>query len=60
MPKARIESDAITRMRRACLTLEQLHEETRRLCDSITAEARNARAVASDASTKAKSPRRKR
>jgi hypothetical protein len=38
--------DRVARIRQACSTMEELHEQTRLLYESITAEARRTRAVA--------------
>lgn len=54
MPKAPTEPDQIDRIRHACLALDELQEETLRLCESITAEARRARAQAIEAREKVK------
>jgi len=53
MPKAAIEADRIARLRRGCEKLEQLQDETWRLCGSITAKARCGRS-ATRARTRAK------
>jgi hypothetical protein len=61
MPKVPAASEQIDRIRAICSTLDELREETWRLCESVTAEARKAReAAAGKAPIKSKTFRLKR
>jgi hypothetical protein len=50
----------IARIHQACATMEELHQQTRALYDSITAEARRTRAVAQTLKARKKSITRRR
>jgi hypothetical protein len=55
VPKADDHAARLTRMRRLSASLDDMHEQVKRICDEITAEARKA----NDAAPKARRPRRR-